>query len=73
MHIGSFKRDRIMTAIFGQLEMLQELASKADDRELANDISAALADALTRYCDRKRGYLASQLADGLKTVDGQTS
>ena len=59
-------RDRIMPAIFEQLEMLQELAVEAGDAELAQDLSAALAGALFRYCDQKRVDLAAE-------IDGQAA
>lgn len=55
------KRDRAMTVVFNQLEMLQELAVGVGDSDLANDLSAAFAGALTRYCDHKRTELGAEL------------
>ena len=57
------KKDRILPAIFEQLEMLQELAIEAGDPELAQDLSAALAGALFRYCDQKRAELRVAIGD----------
>ena len=51
---GRQNKDRIVSTIFGQLELLQELALKAEETELANDLSVALAGALFRLCDRKQ-------------------
>ena len=54
-------KDRIMPAVFEQIEMLQELAVEGGDPELAQDLSAALAGALFRYCDQKRTQLRAEI------------
>ncbi len=55
------KRDRVLSTIFGQLELLQEMAVEADEPALAQDLSAALANALFRYCDEKRHDLRAAI------------
>ena len=55
-------RDRIVSTIFGQLELLQEMALKAEETELANDLSVALASALFRLCDRKQPDVSPAIA-----------
>ncbi len=56
------KRDRTMSVVFGQLEMLQEMATGLGDTQLASDLSAAFAGALARYCDYKRTELGEKLS-----------
>lgn len=55
MDMTTDRHDRIMTVVFGQMEILQELAIKAGDVPLAQDLSAALANALYRFYDEKGG------------------
>ncbi len=55
------KNNDLMSALFGQMEMLQELAIKAGDLALSQDISAALARSLERYCDAKRSEFSVKL------------
>ncbi len=55
------KTDDLMTMLFGQLEILQELAVKAGDAQLAQDLSAAFAASLSRYCDAQRADLIQRL------------
>ncbi len=45
------KYARVMPVVFGQLEMLGDLALKAGETTLAADLSAALANALFRFAD----------------------
>lgn len=56
------KRDRTMAVVFNQLEMLQEMAVRIGDHDLANDLSAAFSGALARYCDDKRTELGTRLS-----------
>ncbi len=61
MTVAKSKKDRAMTAIFSQLEMLQELACDVEETELANDLSAVFANALVRYCHAKRLNLSAAI------------
>ena len=65
MTVNQRKKDRVISAVLTQLEMLQELAESVEETELANDLSAIFAKSLARYCDHKRTQLASQLAKPL--------
>lgn len=67
MDFTQAKKDRVMSSIFGQLEMLQELAIEAGDATLAQDLSAAFANALTRYCDQKHLALSATIDHDLRT------
>lgn len=67
MDFTQAKKDRVMSSIFGQLEMLQELAIEAGDAALAQDLSSAFANALTRYCDQKHMALSAEIDNGLRT------
>ncbi len=57
------KYDRIYSAIFGQLDMLRELAIAVGDTSLAEALERSQEAALARYCDAKRDNLAWQLAE----------
>ncbi len=63
------KRDRTMAVVFNQLEMLQEMAVRIGDPELANDLSAAFSGTLARYCDHKRTELGTRLSQAPAIVD----
>ena len=58
-------QDDLMTVIFNQLELLQELAIKAGDADLAQDLGATFARSLERYCEGKRASLSDKL-DGIR-------
>ncbi len=62
MSVDQQKRDRVITVVFTQMEMLQELAASVGDAELADDLSIAFAKALARYCDDKRAQLETRVA-----------
>ncbi len=55
------KRDQAIETIFGQLELLSEMAVTVGDRDLAGDLKVLLEKALSRYCDRKREELGIAL------------
>ena len=61
-------QDDLMTVIFNQLELLQELAIKAGDADLAQDLSATFARSLERYCEGKRASLSTKLEAGKRTA-----
>ncbi len=54
-------QDELMNVIFGQLELLQGLAIKAGDADLAQDLSATFARCLERYCEIKRAALSDRM------------
>ncbi len=58
------KKDQLMTVIFGQLECLQELSLRAEETDLAKDLSVAFMKALERYCEGKRENLATAMERG---------
>ena len=61
MDFTQARKDRVMSSIFGQLELLQELAIQAGDATLAQDLAVAFANALTRYCDEKHSVLSATI------------
>jgi hypothetical protein len=61
MSVSKARCDELVSTIFNQLEVLQDLAIKAGEAELAQDLSSTLATALTRYCDRKREALSDAI------------
>ena len=63
------KKDRAMTVIFNQLEMIQEMATGVGESELVTDLSIVFANALARYCDHKRVELGTRLDQPAATVD----
>ena len=55
------RQDRILNVVFEQLELLEELATKAGDATLADELRAAMQASLERYCERQRVRLESTL------------
>ena len=53
-----------MPVIFSQLELLQDLSLRAEEPELANDLTVVFAKALERYCEAKRAILATAIENG---------
>ncbi|WP_155908485.1 hypothetical protein [Asticcacaulis sp. YBE204] len=49
-----------MDALLGQLDLLQDLALKAGDPDLAQDLNAMMARTLERYCATKRSRMEQQ-------------
>lgn len=68
MPIADSKKDRLMPVIFSQLEFLQDLSLRAEEPELANDLSVVFAKALERYCDAKRKTLAAAIENGADEI-----
>lgn len=55
------RKDELMTTVFGQLELVSDLAVKAGDAELAQELNVLFAKSLERYCEGKRARLSERL------------